>query len=959
MDSASAYRDRGQWFMPTHQQVSRILTEKGSVMKGVNATPPSPSRHPWDRQWDSTGRNAIDLVRKGGGGGQLCPIHLLHVWRRRRQVRVSSPARVERPAIVVWRSACSGDVLRPEAWVGRCRYQNHPSTPDAPMQSSRGDDATQISPSQNTSRDRRIRDNQCAGGGGLTGGGVEIFRWLSASWCREPTRAKRGEYAAAPECRGGGKRDVPEKTHRPVASSGTIPTSENPGRVPSGIEAWLALMGSEWPEPLTDVAPCITEFGIIATLLIWVMLGPFVFTTLGPVMGRVWLVSVATSGPAMVPGASQLLANCLPAWHPTVITWCDAFVFHIPPKGEVDRCRIFLLCTLWDSGVRNPLYKRLACSPPIPDSIPGRVTLGYSQVGIVIAGQQVFPGNSRFPSLHSFRPRSILSSFQPYELSRPLFISQKCLIFPCTQVEKRVANRDEQQFVIAEDVSGGLLDPDCQFLYLVLSSDIIFLARKHAAMNSQRFGYPTKLRETRNEMTPGAPRNRTSIHIGDGAECPVNFTSGQPYLSPPNTPTTHPYPAPLRSGPTPRCQLSPTTPPLQGPGGQSPVCPRFSIVATDLRWHSSAYFHANQVPFACSHSLPSLPLHHSELARVQRYVTLSKHPCTPSSSDLLRLHNANHRLPSKTCPEGSDSYHPHSQRRLFLKTSAIDQAWSSQKPVYTSQLQPWECFFVFSGSWHPCSTCFKKTHPTRYSIEIWWFLCFNLPALPPRALALRHENFLCEKWRFLQDQSDGFSREAAVDFEPTWTISPLLCQLVCGERAKLRSRPHCRTACAVRGKRVEKCSAGPCASRPEHPHAPPYGRSSLTCPTTNPLPRPSALQRSLYAQRLVLASAHAQQWEEELPPFLHHTQKLHFMMHITLPAKTCNPTLLHTHLVSPSSALKTPVLRTTKISSIAPIGQTKDDFFPLLETGVDKLREGREFTRKLAEAQEAEFTDAK
>ncbi|KAJ8895396.1 hypothetical protein PR048_000728 [Dryococelus australis] len=34
----------------------------------------------------------------------------------------------------------------------------------------------------------------------------------------------------------------------------------------------------------------------------WAMLGPFVFTTPGPVMGRVGLVSGATSGPAMVPG---------------------------------------------------------------------------------------------------------------------------------------------------------------------------------------------------------------------------------------------------------------------------------------------------------------------------------------------------------------------------------------------------------------------------------------------------------------------------------------------------------------------------------------------------------------------------------------------------------------------------------------------------------------------------------
>ncbi|KAJ8888684.1 hypothetical protein PR048_008176 [Dryococelus australis] len=39
------------------------------------------------------------------------------------------------------------------------------------------------------------------------------------------------------------------------------------------------------------------------------MLGPFVFITPGPAMGRVWLVSSATSGPSVVPGACQLLAD--------------------------------------------------------------------------------------------------------------------------------------------------------------------------------------------------------------------------------------------------------------------------------------------------------------------------------------------------------------------------------------------------------------------------------------------------------------------------------------------------------------------------------------------------------------------------------------------------------------------------------------------------------------------------
>ncbi|KAJ8896395.1 hypothetical protein PR048_001739 [Dryococelus australis] len=47
----------------------------------------------------------------------------------------------------------------------------------------------------------------------------------------------------------------------------------------------------------------------IAVEIIWTMLGPVVFTTPGPAMGRIWLVKGATSGPAMVPGACQLLAG--------------------------------------------------------------------------------------------------------------------------------------------------------------------------------------------------------------------------------------------------------------------------------------------------------------------------------------------------------------------------------------------------------------------------------------------------------------------------------------------------------------------------------------------------------------------------------------------------------------------------------------------------------------------------
>ncbi|KAJ8876251.1 hypothetical protein PR048_024161 [Dryococelus australis] len=48
----------------------------------------------------------------------------------------------------------------------------------------------------------------------------------------EPMRVKRGKYEAKPECKGEGKREIPEKTLRPAASSGTILTTKD-GRPPA------------------------------------------------------------------------------------------------------------------------------------------------------------------------------------------------------------------------------------------------------------------------------------------------------------------------------------------------------------------------------------------------------------------------------------------------------------------------------------------------------------------------------------------------------------------------------------------------------------------------------------------------------------------------------------------------------------------------------------------------------
>ncbi|KAJ8869322.1 hypothetical protein PR048_030897 [Dryococelus australis] len=61
--------------------------------------------------------------------------------------------------------------------------------------------------------------------------------------------AKSNEEGAAPECKGWEKREIPEKTHRSTASSGTIPTCESPVTRP-GIEP-----GSPWWEASVLVAP--------------------------------------------------------------------------------------------------------------------------------------------------------------------------------------------------------------------------------------------------------------------------------------------------------------------------------------------------------------------------------------------------------------------------------------------------------------------------------------------------------------------------------------------------------------------------------------------------------------------------------------------------------------------------------------------------------------------------------
>ncbi|KAJ8889513.1 hypothetical protein PR048_009012 [Dryococelus australis] len=80
---------------------------------------------------------------------------------------------------------------------------------------------------------------------------------------------KSGEIGATPECKSGGKLEIPEKTHRPAALSGTCPTCENSGVARPGIEPcsplWEASrLTAQPPRPrLTLLASHLGELGSI------------------------------------------------------------------------------------------------------------------------------------------------------------------------------------------------------------------------------------------------------------------------------------------------------------------------------------------------------------------------------------------------------------------------------------------------------------------------------------------------------------------------------------------------------------------------------------------------------------------------------------------------------------------------------------------------------------------------
>ncbi|KAJ8880441.1 hypothetical protein PR048_016910 [Dryococelus australis] len=72
----------------------------------------------------------------------------------------------------------------------------------------------------------------------------------------EPMRVKRGECGATPECKSGGKQEIPEETRRPAASSGTILTCEKSRRGPARSRTRLALMEVLFLRPMVQRATC-------------------------------------------------------------------------------------------------------------------------------------------------------------------------------------------------------------------------------------------------------------------------------------------------------------------------------------------------------------------------------------------------------------------------------------------------------------------------------------------------------------------------------------------------------------------------------------------------------------------------------------------------------------------------------------------------------------------------------
>ncbi|KAJ8880545.1 hypothetical protein PR048_017015 [Dryococelus australis] len=91
------------------------------------------------------------------------------------------------------------------------------------------------------SRVREIKENDPAGNRNKF---IETVRQRPVNRHRKELVVDKGGEKKTPECKGCGRREIPEKARRPAASSGTILTCENPGVTRPGLEP-----GLPWWEP--------------------------------------------------------------------------------------------------------------------------------------------------------------------------------------------------------------------------------------------------------------------------------------------------------------------------------------------------------------------------------------------------------------------------------------------------------------------------------------------------------------------------------------------------------------------------------------------------------------------------------------------------------------------------------------------------------------------------------------
>ncbi|KAJ8866052.1 hypothetical protein PR048_033576 [Dryococelus australis] len=178
----------------------------------------------------------------------------------------------------------------------------------------------------------------------------------------------------APEYKGGGKREIPEKTRRPVASSGTISTCEYPGANPPGIK----------PVSLRSEASCLTTTRPRS----------HTFSGIDAIARVKWVPRRSLASGRSTFCFSRLRPGyCFPLGAPSVYSTeqTPTYLATLTPHA---------------TGHRGGVGVRLLASHQCElGSIPCQITPGFSQAVIVLddaAGWQVYSGIPRFPThLHS------------------------------------------------------------------------------------------------------------------------------------------------------------------------------------------------------------------------------------------------------------------------------------------------------------------------------------------------------------------------------------------------------------------------------------------------------------------------------------------------------------------------------------------------------------------------------